>query len=135
MDTALQEIEELHKARDRQKEMVQAIVNQRDMYRSLLAQSTPLPGDGMHVERDSAASGGGGLKEMSEEDDATRQLKEVREQFEAYRKEKAENDKILQEQLEEMREQASSMRLDNAKLSSKVCIVYEYLNLHLHHCV
>ena len=130
MDTALHEIEELHKARDRQKEMVQAIVNQRDMYRSLLAQSTPLLGDsprarrlsGMHVEKDSAT---GGVDDVTE-DEATKQLKEVREQFETYRKEKAKNDKILQQQLEEMREQTSSMRLDNAKLSSKV---YIYENL------
>ena len=126
LDAALLEIEGLHKARDRQKEMVQAIVNQRDMYRSLLAQNTPLPGDsprarrtsGMHVERDSAMTGDAG--ETEEEDEATKQLEEVKEQFEAYRKEKAENDKILHQQLEEMREQTSSMRLDNAKLSSKV---------------
>lgn len=122
MDASLREIEELHKARDRQKEMVQAIVNQRDMYRTLLAQNTPLPGDSpsraprrsstglsMHVETDSAG-----------ESETAKQLKEMKEQFDAYRKEKAENDKILHQQLEEMREQTSTMRLDNAKLSSKV---------------
>ena len=128
LDAALREIEDLHKARDRQKEMVQAIVNQRDMYRTLLAQNTPLPGDSprarrlssrldMSVETDSAVAGGG-VREA--EDDSAKELKEVREQFEAYRKEKAENDKILSQQLDKMREECSSMRLDNAKLSSKV---------------
>lgn len=127
MDTALREIEDLHKARDRQKEMVQAIVNQRDMYRTLLAQNTPLPGDSprakrlsgrpdMSVETDSATAGNRGTTE----DDQAKELKEVREQFEAYRKEKAENDKILSQQLDKMREECSTMRLDNAKLSSKV---------------
>lgn len=132
MDASLREIDELHKARDRQKEMVQAIVNQRDMYRTLLAQNTPLPGDSpsrvprrlsaglsMHVETDSVSGAGG--SEGETEGEAAKKLKEMKEQFEAYRKEKAENDKILHQQLEEMREQTSTMRLDNAKLSSKVC--------------
>ena len=130
LDASLREIEELHKARDRQKEMVQAIVNQRDMYRTLLAQNTPLPGDSpsrtprrssaglsMHVETDFTGGDGG---EGETESEAAKQLREVKEQFEAYRKEKTENDKILHQQLEEMREQTSTMRLDNAKLSSKV---------------
>ena len=64
----------------------------------------------------------GGDERDGEGDEAAKELKEVKEQFEAYRKEKAENDKILHQQLEEMREQTSSMRLDNAKLSSKVCV-------------
>ena len=129
LDASLREIDELHKARDRQKEMVQAIVNQRDMYRTLLAQNTPLPGDSpssrgprrssgglsMLVETDSVSGGGEG------ESEAAKELKETKEQCEVYKKEKAENDKILQQQLEEMREQTSTMRLDNAKLSSKVC--------------
>lgn len=133
LDASLREIDELHKARDRQKEMVQAIVNQRDMYRTLLAQNTPLPGDSpssrdprrssgglsMLVETDSASGAGGG-GEGETEGEAAKKLVEMKEQFEAYRKEKAENDKILQQQLEEMREQTSTMRLDNAKLSSKV---------------
>ena len=70
------------------------------------------------------------------EDDSAKQLKELREQFDAYRKEKAENDKILHQQLEEMREQTSSMRLDSAKLSSKVCVcvfcIIMYMTVHLY---
>jgi nucleoprotein TPR len=134
LDASLREIDELHKARDRQKEMVQAIVNQRDMYRTLLAQNTPLPGDSpssrgprrssgglsMLVETDSVSGAGGG-GEGETEGEAAKKLKEMKEQFDAYRKEKAENNRILHQQLEEMREQTSSMRLDNAKLSSKVC--------------
>ena len=130
LDASLREIDELHKARDRQKEMVQAIVNQRDMYRTLLAQNTPLPGDSPSSRGPRRSSGGletdsisgtGGGGEGEGEGEAAKKLKETKEQFEAYRKEKAENDKILQQQLEEMREQTSTMRLDNAKLSSKVC--------------
>ena len=77
----------------------------------------------MQVETDSASRAGGrGGSEGETEGEAAQKLSEMKEQFEAYRKEKAENDKILHQQLEEMREQTSTMRLDNAKLSSKVCV-------------
>ena len=49
LDSALTEVEELRDARERQKEMVEAIVKQRDMYRTLLAQSTPLPTESPQV--------------------------------------------------------------------------------------
>lgn len=39
----MRQVEELREARERQKGMVEAIVSQRDMYRTLLAQATPLP--------------------------------------------------------------------------------------------
>ena len=45
-------------------------------------------------------------------------LSELKEQFAAYRQEKSENDRILQEKIDEFREQASSVKLDNAKLVS-----------------
>lgn len=47
-------------------------------------------------------------------------LSELKEQFAAYRREKSENDRILQEKMDEYREQASSVKLDNAKLLSQV---------------
>lgn len=43
------ELDILRESREKQKEMVESIVKQRDMYRILLAQSTPLPqGDDMN---------------------------------------------------------------------------------------
>ena len=39
------------------------------------------------------------------------------------RREKAENDKLLQEQMDKYREEASTLRLDNAKMTSKVCVI------------
>ena len=45
LQTALKEVDNLREARERQKEMVFAVVKQRDMYRTLLAQSTPLPAE------------------------------------------------------------------------------------------
>ena len=45
--------------RERQREMVEAILRQRDMYRTLLAQSTPLPLETgpAHDETDDATGG------------------------------------------------------------------------------
>ena len=48
------------------------------------------------------------------------------------RQEKKENDRILQEQIDQYREEASSLRLDNAKVAAKVSRVYlSYLSLHM----
>ena len=46
---AMDELGHLLEARERQKEMVKAIVNQKDMYQRLLAQATPLPTAGDEV--------------------------------------------------------------------------------------
>ena len=45
LQTALKEVDDLREARERQKEMVFAVAKQRDMYQTLLAQSTPLRGE------------------------------------------------------------------------------------------
>ena len=45
----MDELGRLQEARERQKEMVKAIFNQRDMYQLLLAQATPLPTAGDEV--------------------------------------------------------------------------------------
>ena len=125
-------MEGLRESRERQKTLVESIVTQRDMYRTLLAQATPLPrgddtsrlhgddGDDDVVDSDSVATGGGASGVAKQLQEAEERLAEVTSQFEAYRKEKRENDGILQEQLGAMREQCSDFRLDNAKLSSKV---------------
>ena len=67
-------------------------------------------------------------------EEAEAALRELQEQFEAYKKEKRENDAILNKQLDEMREQASALRIDNAKLASKVRSVYDS-NFQCHHFI
>ena len=73
---------------------------------------------GTSMETDSVATPSVARQPQSEEAEAA--LRELQEQFEAYKKEKRENDAILNKQLDEMREQASTLRIDNAKLASKV---------------
>ena len=70
------------------------------------------------METDSVATPSVARQPQSEEAEIA--LRELQEQFEAYKKEKRENDAILNKQLDEMREQASTLRIDSAKLASKV---------------
>ncbi len=114
---------------ERQKEMVHAIINQRDMYRTLLAQATPLPGTSPQQPRPRGHSRGRGsvVEEVDAAEDASegeseskKELAEVKEQFGAYRKEKEKNDSMLQQQLEKLREESSEIKIQNAKLGSKV---------------
>lgn len=113
--------------------MVQAIVNQRDMYRTLLAQATPLPGEQSLSPSRRSLSGVGGRMDMtdasegagevsSEAEEVRRELEELREQFEAYKKEKLKNDSMLQEQLDKMRDESSEIKIHNVKLGSKVSV-------------
>ena len=44
-----------------------------------------------------------------------------------FRREKTENDRVLQEQMDTYRDEASTLRLDNAKLASKVCSIFTKL--------
>ena len=127
LDTALGEVKDLQESRERQTEIVKSIVNQRDMYRTLLAQSTPLPPDTSmstqqmsELQGDDSVTTDSAARRQSEDSEMAKEFKELKEQFEAYRKEKVANDEMLRTQVEETREQCSSLRMDNAKLSSKV---------------
>ncbi len=82
------------------------------MYRTLLAQATPLPADSICEERQ--GDGDIGKQELANE------RREIKEQFEAYRKEKATNDKMMMSQVDEMKDQCSQLRLESAKAVSKV---------------
>ena len=133
--------------------MVSAVVQQRDMYRTLLAQSTPLPGD------NTMTTDGGGRTPPSrsvtkhfpttttptmatvvdsnrsvsmatspreevvavETETAAGALKELREQFETYRREKGKNEAMMNQQTETLRQEASALRMDNVKIAAKVC--------------
>lgn len=132
MESAQKEVENLKESRERQREMVQAIVNQRDMYRTLLAQATPLPGDTSLSPSRSRRGAGGEVKDVTnspggdwggEAAEYKKELEEVKEQFAAYKKEKSTNDSMLQQQLDKIREEGSELRIVNAKLGSKVRMV------------
>lgn len=129
LESALKEVENLKESRERQKEMVQAIVNQRDMYRTLLAQATPLPGDttaslSRSYSEGRSLEGAGPGEDRREpagaEEEMRKELEETREQFEAYKKEKEKNNAMLLQQLDKLRDESSELKIQNAKLGSKV---------------
>ncbi|XP_064604367.1 nucleoprotein TPR-like [Liolophura sinensis] len=132
LDGCISELEELRNARNRQMEMAESIIRQRDMYRVLLGQTGQLPAKiAAGITSPGAVpatsnNGSGPGKVLSPEVD-TRQMEEMKtalielkSEYDTYRREKAENDKILNEQLDIHRSEASSLRVQNAKLVSQL---------------
>ena len=62
----------------------------------------------------------GSQQQLLELAETKKSLQDIQEQFSSYRKERKENDSILRKQVDEFRDQASTLRLDNTKLVSKV---------------
>ncbi|MBN3321592.1 TPR protein, partial [Atractosteus spatula] len=137
LDKAQRELEQLREARSHQMQLVESIVRQRDMYRILLAQTTgvsfPVQGTVqeelslMSTPRRSPAvtptvstAAQASTAEPTEVIEAKAALKQLQEVFVTYKKEKAENDKMLNEQNEKLQEQMSELRSQNAKISTQL---------------
>ncbi|XP_065601621.1 nucleoprotein TPR isoform X4 [Cyrtonyx montezumae] len=138
LSEALSELEKLRESRHHQLQLVESIVRQRDMFRILLAQTTgaviPLQASGMLPEETSFTStpkcssipqamstpAPVSMSESVETVEAKAALKQLQEVFENYKKEKAENDKLLNEQNEKLQEQVTELRSQNAKISTQL---------------
>ncbi|KAM3841233.1 nucleoprotein TPR isoform 2-T2 [Vipera latastei] len=131
---AIIELEKLREARHHQMQLVESIVRQRDMYRILLAQTTgvaiPLQASSILPEELSLTSTpkrlsgsastptSGPAIESIEAAEAKAALKQ--DFFENYKKEKAENDKLLNEQNEKLQEQVTDLKSQNTKISTQL---------------
>ncbi|KAJ8535251.1 hypothetical protein ON010_g13487 [Phytophthora cinnamomi] len=112
LSMARKEIQELRTEREQEREMITAIVKQRDMYRVLLAQSdtkfieggAAAPESVAPVERPHNRRGSLDIIE-------SRKLRELQMEFEDYKKEKQANLKMLQESLDQERTKGSESRL------------------------
>ncbi|XP_068272889.1 nucleoprotein TPR isoform X2 [Nyctibius grandis] len=136
LEEALQELEKLRESRLRQMQLVESAVRQRDMFRILLAQTTGavIPLQGILPEEISLTStpkrpslpqamstpAPVSMTESVETVEAKAALKQLQEVFENYKKEKAENDKLLNEQNEKLQEQVTDLRSQNAKISTQL---------------
>ncbi|KAJ6657396.1 hypothetical protein lerEdw1_002563 [Lerista edwardsae] len=139
LDEAIVELEKLREARHHQMQLVDSIVRQRDMYRILLAQTTgvaiPLQTQSILPEELSlmttpkrlsgtpqamSTPSSVPMSESAEALEAKAALKQLQDIFENYRKEKAENDKLLNEQNEKLQEQVSDLRSQNTKISTQL---------------
>ncbi|XP_014791097.1 nucleoprotein TPR isoform X3 [Octopus bimaculoides] len=141
LDNAMEELEELKTSRTRQEELVESIIRQRDMYRVLYQESTqvsnvqtatPVRGHGRGSYR---ARGKYQQTPQSmpatpfnpfspnkdkELEDMKMALQELQTEYATYKREKGENDKILNGQLEKLRGDISDMRVQNTKLASQL---------------
>ncbi|XP_077133726.1 nucleoprotein TPR isoform X3 [Ranitomeya variabilis] len=134
LDMALSELEQLRENRQHQMHMFESVVRQRDMYRILLAQTTgvTLPAaDEASVTSTPRKSPRASqlpstpaptilVSESSEATEAKAALKQLKEVFESYRKEKAENDRMLNDQNEKLQEQVTELRAQSTKISTQL---------------
>ncbi|XP_007893774.2 translocated promoter region b, nuclear basket protein isoform X1 [Callorhinchus milii] len=142
LSKSLVELEGLREARNHQMQMVESIVRQRDMYRILLAHTTGVsipiqdkaPGEmslisslpkhspGLSKEMPQMASTPSQIPalETTELVQAKAALKQLQLHFETYKKEKAENDKMLNEQNDKLQDGLTQLRTQNTKLSTQL---------------
>ncbi|XP_007167035.2 nucleoprotein TPR isoform X3 [Balaenoptera acutorostrata] len=136
LESALVEVEQLRESRRHQMQLVDSIVRQRDMYRILLSQTTgvtiPLQASSlddsslMSTPKRSSTSQAVSTPtpvpviESAEAIEAKAALKQLQEIFENYRKEKADNEKMQNEQLEKLQEQVTDLRSQNTKISTQL---------------
>uniref|UniRef100_H3H197 Uncharacterized protein n=1 Tax=Phytophthora ramorum TaxID=164328 RepID=H3H197_PHYRM len=117
LSMAGKEIQELRSEREQEREMITAIVKQRDMYRVLLAQSdTKFLEGGATVSSTGAAESSASVERPHNRRSSldiieSRKLREVQLEFEDYKKEKQANLKMLQESLDQERAKSSESRL------------------------
>ncbi|XP_069088104.1 nucleoprotein TPR isoform X2 [Pleurodeles waltl] len=133
LEKALSELQQLRDARSHQMQLVESIVRQRDMYRILLAQTTglPIPTQEEITLLSTPKRSPGAAKVPStptpvpmvastDAAEAKAALKQLREVFESYKKEKAENDKMQNEQHEKLQDQVTELRSQNTKISTQL---------------
>ncbi|KAL5021860.1 hypothetical protein ScPMuIL_001015 [Solemya velum] len=130
LNHALETMEYQKEARARQEEMVESLVRQRDMYRVLLQQTgSPAVGPSPSVTSTPIPASHGGMKSPGIKsspsvdknlEEVKTALRELQAEYSTYKKEKSQNEKILNEQLDKMRQELSDIRVLNAKLSSQL---------------
>ncbi|XP_055962594.1 nucleoprotein TPR [Sorex fumeus] len=136
LEHALGELEQLRESRQHQRQLVESIVRQRDMYRILLSQTTgvaiPVQASSLDEislvstpKRPSTAQGSTtptpvSIAEPTEAVEAKAALKQLQEIFENYKKEKADHEKLQNEQLERLQEQVTDLRSQNTKISTQL---------------
>lgn len=117
LSVAQKEIQELRLEREQEREMITAIVKQRDMYRVLLAQSDTKYLQGNDSSRRIVSQGScvsvDNARNCSESLDVieSRKTREIQMEFEDYKKEKQANLRMLQETLDQERSKISQFKL------------------------
>ncbi|XP_034744113.1 nucleoprotein TPR-like isoform X2 [Etheostoma cragini] len=127
------EVEQLKEQRNQQNQLADSNARQRDMYKVLLTQNTgfSLPTQGSdsssnpaHVRPSVPATRSTPQRATAAESAQTAQaraaLKQLNDAFTLYKKEKAENDKMLNETNDRLQKQLTDLRSSHAKLTSQL---------------
>ncbi|KAM8838870.1 nucleoprotein TPR-like [Synchiropus picturatus] len=133
LSKALKEVEQLKEQRNQQKQLADSSARQRDMYKALLTQSTgfnlptsgsdpssqPLPGR-PSVPATRSTPQRAVAAESAQTSQAKAALKQLNDAFTLYKKEKAENDKLLNETNDRLQKQLTEFRASHAKLTAQL---------------
>ncbi|KAI4471104.1 nucleoprotein tpr-related [Holotrichia oblita] len=125
---------DLLEQQERQAKMMNMLINQRDMYKSLYSQAVKGTGEDMinlenSSRENSAESPKRDFENQGEEkthelevkiENLQKEIKTAKEEYEMYKKEKTANEKILLEQMEKCRSDLNDMVCQNAKLTTKI---------------
>ncbi|GAA6102968.1 nucleoprotein TPR isoform X3 [Tachysurus ichikawai] len=133
LEKARKELELLKEQRNQQKQVADSAMRQRDMYRILLQTTgVDLPPQGTEGVSESStpskpavtitrsSTGQSVASEVAQAIQTKVAFKQLNEAFATYKKEKAENDKLLNEQNERLQGQVSELISQKAKLSSQL---------------
>ncbi|XP_063742334.1 nucleoprotein TPR-like isoform X2 [Eleginops maclovinus] len=133
VDKLQKEVEQLREQRNQQKQLADSNARQRDMFKALLTQSTgfSLPPQGLDSPSQPApvrpsvpATRSTPQRAAAAESAQTAQtkaaLKQLNDAFTLYKKEKAENDRMLNETNDRLQKQLTDLRSSHAKLTSQL---------------
>lgn len=127
---AKNELQELRAEREQERQMIAAIVKQRDMYRVLLAQAdNKFLDDDTNVDTRDNTGNAKNTHNRRSSFDATesRVVRETRADFDDYKKEKNANMKMLQESLDQSRADCSKAKLAQMQAEAEIkCIKERY---------
>nr|XP_009296772.1 nucleoprotein TPR isoform X1 [Danio rerio] len=133
LEKVQKELEQIKEQQNHQKLLAESAIRQRDMYRILLqtagvelppqgsdggSQSTTPSRPGPMATRSTPLRAAAAESFQATQSKAA--LKQINDAFTTYKKEKAENDKLLNEQIERLRGQVSDLLSQKAKLSSQL---------------
>lgn len=122
LEQAYRELQELKDTRTKQTEMMELIVRQRDMYK-VLAESKSTKSTVPTLPTNIIES------QSQNSTDYQKMLNDLQEDYESYRKEKNESEKLNNEQLVKVKEEAGAFKLELAKANTKIDFLNERYNL------
>uniref|UniRef100_A0A8P4GAN9 Translocated promoter region a, nuclear basket protein n=1 Tax=Dicentrarchus labrax TaxID=13489 RepID=A0A8P4GAN9_DICLA len=126
VDKLQKEVEQLREQRNQLKQLADSSARQRDMYKALLTQSTgpEFSSQPAHVRPSVPATRSTPQRAAAAESVQTAQakaaLKQLNDAFTLYKKEKAENDRMLNETNDKLQKQLTELRSSHAKLTSQL---------------